>query len=81
MTSSHPRPAPCQWFSRLASVLDRRSVPRLVMLFLGAVLARGRRTVTSWIRAAKLSGKFRPPLSAYSTWPHKSEGNRGKCSR
>jgi len=29
-------------------------------LFLGAVLARGRRTVTSWIRAAGLSSEFRP---------------------
>jgi hypothetical protein len=60
MTSSHPPPASCQWFSRLAAALDRRSAPRLVLLFLGAVLARGRRTVTSWIRAAGLSGEFRP---------------------
>jgi hypothetical protein len=60
MTSSHPNPLPCQWFSRLASVLDRRSAPRLARLFLGAVLARGRRTVTRWIRAAKLSDQFRP---------------------
>jgi hypothetical protein len=50
----------CQWFPRLASALDRRSAPRLVLLFLGAVLARGRRTVTSWIRAAGLSNQFRP---------------------
>src|SRR5208282_5402431 len=55
-----PLPAPCQWFSRLASALDRRSAARLVLLFLGAVLARGRRTVTSWIRAAGLSEQFRP---------------------
>ena len=59
MTSSHSLTAPCQWFSYLASVLDRRSAPRLALLFLGAVLARGRRTVTSWIRAAKLSDQFR----------------------
>src|SRR3954468_24116653 len=58
MTSSHPTPVPCQWFSRLASALDRRSAPRLALLFLGAVLARGRRTVTSWIRAAKLGDQF-----------------------
>ena len=58
MTSSHPLPAPCQWFSRLAAALDRRSAPRLARLFLGAVLARGRRTVTTWIRAAKLSDRF-----------------------
>ena len=64
MTSSHPTPAPCQWFSYLASALDRRSLPRLAMLFLGAVLARGRRTVTSWIRAAKLSDQFRSCYSA-----------------
>jgi hypothetical protein len=58
MTSSHPAPAPCQWSARLASALDRRSAPRLALLFLGAVLARGRRTVTTWIRAAKLSGHY-----------------------
>src|SRR3954447_8089435 len=57
MTSSHPLPAPCQWFPRLAAALDRRSAPRLALLLLGAVLARGRRTVTSWIRAATLSGQ------------------------
>ena len=60
MISSHYDPSPCQWFSRLAAALDRRSAPRLVLLFLGAVLARGRTTVTSWIRAAGLSEQFRP---------------------
>ena len=57
MTSSHPTPAPCQWFSQLAA-LDRRSAPKLALLFLSAVLARGRRTVTTWIRAAKLGGQY-----------------------
>src|SRR3954452_7896367 len=60
MTSSHPTPAPCRWSSWLASALDPRSAPRLTLLFLGAVLARGRRTVTTWIRAAKLSGQYQP---------------------
>ena len=64
MTSSHPLPVPCQWFSCLAPALDRRSAPRLALLLLGAVLARGRRTVTSWIRAAKLSDQFRPCYTA-----------------
>lgn len=64
MTSSHPTPAPCQGFSRLAVALGRRSAPRLVLLFLGAVLASGRRTVTSWIRAAGLSDQFRPCSTA-----------------
>jgi hypothetical protein len=44
----------------LAAALDRRSAPRLALLFLGAVLARGRRTVTTWIRAAKLSSRYQP---------------------
>ena len=59
MTSSHPTPAPCQWFSYGSPPpLDRRSAPRLALLFIGAVLARGRRTVTTWIRAAKLSDQY-----------------------
>src|SRR3954469_12092391 len=58
MTSSHPIAGTCQWFSQLARPLDRRSAPRLALLFLGALLARGRRTVTTWIRAAGLSGRF-----------------------
>ena len=60
MPSSHQLPPSCQWFSRLASALDPRSAPRLAWLLVGAVLARGRRTVTSWIRAAGLSGEYRP---------------------
>ena len=64
MTSLQRDTRICQWFPRLASALDRRSAPRLVLLFLGAVLARGRRTVTSWIRAAGLSTQFR---SCYTT--------------
>ena len=60
MTSSLQDPGRCPWFSRIASVLDRRSAPRLILLFLGAVLARGRRTVTSWIRGAGISDQFRP---------------------
>jgi hypothetical protein len=50
----------CHWFAQLASALDPRSARRLVLLFLGAILARGRRTITSWIRAAGLSDQFRP---------------------
>jgi hypothetical protein len=60
MPSPHPTPAPCSWFARLASALGARSAHRLVRLFLGAVLALGRRTVTSWVRAAELSDQFRP---------------------
>src|SRR4051794_11644874 len=58
MTSSHQDTPSCQWFSRLVSALDPRSAPRLARLLLGAVLARGRKTVTGWIRAAGLSGQY-----------------------
>ena len=60
MTSSRQDATSRQSFSQLVAPLDRRSAAWLVLLFLGAVLARGRRTVTSWIRAAKLSDQFRP---------------------
>jgi hypothetical protein len=73
MTSSHPLAAPCQWFARLATALDRRSAPRLALLFLGAVLARGRRTVTSWIRAAGLSDRFRSCYIAVAAAGKKAE--------
>src|SRR5215468_10201417 len=73
MTSSHPSPRPCQWFASLHSVLDRRSAPRLALLFLGAVLARGRRTVTAWIRAAKLSDQFRPCYTAVAAAGKRAE--------
>jgi hypothetical protein len=66
MTSSHTAHAPCHWFSRLASALDPRSAPRLAWLFVGAVLAGGRRAVSSWIRAAGLSREFRPCYTAVS---------------
>src|SRR4051794_21528154 len=73
MTSSHPTPAPCQWSPRLASVLDRRSAPRLALLFLGAVPARGRWTVTSRIRAAKLRDQFRPCYTAVAAAGKRAE--------
>lgn len=48
-----------QWLAMLSTPLDRRSAARLAKLWLGVVLARGRRTVTRWIRAAGLSEQFR----------------------
>ena len=60
MRSSRPLPLSCHWFSALTAALDPRSAPRLARLLVGAILARGRRTVTSWIRAAGLSGEYRP---------------------
>jgi hypothetical protein len=65
--------APSKWFSRLACVLHRRSLPRLAWLFLGAVAARGGRTITSWIRAAKLSDQFRPCYTAVAAAGKKAD--------
>src|SRR3954471_135205 len=73
MTSSHLPHVPCQWFSWLAAALDRRSAARLALLFLGAVLARGRRNVTTWIRAAGLSEQVRPCYTAVAAAGRKAE--------
>jgi hypothetical protein len=74
MTSSHPLPVPCQWFSRLSASLDRRSAPRLALLFLGAVLARGQRTFTTWIRAAKLGGQYQSCYIAVAAAGKRADG-------
>src|SRR4051794_41207316 len=64
MSFSQSTPALCQWFCALAPALDRRSAVRLALVFVGAILARGRRTVTSWIRAAGLSSDYKPVYTA-----------------
>lgn len=52
------------WFSLIVGTLDCRSAPRLFLLLLGALFARGRRTVTSWFRAAGITDDFRPAYNA-----------------
>src|SRR6516162_6322644 len=73
MSSLQQDASPRQWFARLGAALDRRSAVRLVLLFVGALLARGRRTVTSWIRAAKLSDQFRSCYTAVAAAGKKAE--------
>jgi DDE superfamily endonuclease len=51
-------------FFALASTLDRRSAPLLTLLLLGALLARGRRTVTSWFRPVGITDNFRRAYNA-----------------
>jgi hypothetical protein len=51
-------------FAELAHWLQRRSAARLPRLLLGILFARGRRTVTSWFRAAGITGDYR---RAYTT--------------
>jgi hypothetical protein len=51
-------------FTNLAYWLDKRSGARLPLILVGILFAKGRRTVTSWFRAAGISHDFRP---AYTT--------------
>jgi DDE superfamily endonuclease len=51
-------------FASLAHWLDRRSAARIPLLLTGILFGRGRRTVTSWFRAAGISTDFR---NAYNT--------------
>ncbi len=51
-------------FAALAWWLQKRSAARLPLLLGGILFARGRRTVTSWFRAAGITDEFRP---AYTT--------------
>jgi hypothetical protein len=74
MTSSHTARRLCHWFPVLASALDVRSAPRLACLLFGAILARGRRTVTSWIRAAGLGQEFRPCYTTVSAAGRRADG-------
>ncbi len=74
MTSSHATRRLCHCFSVLAAALDPRSGPRLALLLLGAILARGRRTVTRWIRAAGLSQEFRPCYTTVSAAGKRADG-------
>src|SRR5439155_27107088 len=47
------------WIASLARMLDARSAKRLEPLLVGVLFARGRRTVTSWLRGARLTADFR----------------------
>ncbi len=60
MSFSHLPPWLSGVFARFAAWLDRRTALRLPLLLLGALLARGRRTATSWFRAAGIGDAFRP---------------------
>src|SRR5437660_684235 len=52
------------WLSDLSAALDRRSAPRLLALLCGVLFAKGRRTVTSWFRAAGIATDFRRAYAA-----------------
>lgn len=52
------------WLTDLSAALDRRSAPQLFRLFVGALFAKGRRTVTSWFRPAGIGTDFRRAYAA-----------------
>jgi len=60
MSLSHLPAFVANAFLDLAHWLDRRSAARLPLPLLGALFAGGRRTVTSWFRAAGIAADFRP---------------------
>jgi hypothetical protein len=64
MPFSQLPPLVSAWLGDIAAALDRRSAPRLLALFVGVLFARGRRTVTSWFRAAGIAADFRPAYGA-----------------
>jgi hypothetical protein len=59
MPFSAPPPFVATCFERLATALDARSAVRLSVLLLGLLLAKGRRTCTSWFRACGITDDFR----------------------
>jgi hypothetical protein len=64
MPLSHLPAVLSAWFATLVGGLDKRSAPRLFLLLQGALFARGRRTVTSWFRAAGITDEYRPAYGA-----------------
>jgi hypothetical protein len=52
------------WLTDITAALDRRSAPRLLLLLVGALFAKGRRTVTSWFRPAGISTDFHRSYAA-----------------
>lgn len=64
MPFSHLPPFLTSAFDALACWLQKRSAARLPLLLWGILFAQGRRTVTSWFRAADITDDFRP---AYTT--------------
>ena len=59
MALSHIPASVANAFGHIAHWLDRRSAARVPLLMLGMLLASGRRTVTSWFRAAGVTVEFR----------------------
>jgi DDE superfamily endonuclease len=64
MPFAQPPAALSAWLAPVVAALGRRAAPRLLLLLGGALFARGRRTVTSWFRAAGITDDFRRAYAA-----------------
>jgi len=47
------------WIAALCSVLHQHSAWRLAVIFTGIIFAKGRKTITSWFRAAGISQRYK----------------------
>lgn len=61
------------WMVILASVLHQRSAWRFALIIAGIVFANGRRTVTSWLRAANIAEAYKAFYYFIGTVARKSE--------
>jgi len=73
MPFSHLPPSLSRVFAALAAWLDRRTAARLPLLLSGILFAHGRRTATSWFRAAGITDEFRPAYHAVYAVGRRSE--------
>jgi hypothetical protein len=61
------------WVLLLTSALGARQHERFTALVSGALFARGRRTVTSWLRAAGITTDFKPCYWLLSSLAHRTD--------
>jgi hypothetical protein len=73
MLFSHLPPSLSRVFDAFAVWLDRRTAARLPLLLSGVLFAHGRRTATSWFRAAGITDEFRPAYHAVYAVGRRSE--------
>src|SRR6266851_4492948 len=73
MSSCHLPPWLSNVFAEFGHWLDRRTAARVPTLLLGILFASGRRTVTSWLRAADITTEFRCAYHAVHAIGRRSE--------
>src|SRR5262245_28270291 len=61
------------FLGRLPRYFHARTAARVPLLLLGALFATGRRTVTSWFRAAGIAAEFRPAYPALCALGRRTE--------